>query len=526
MPALLSKFTRPRETSIALPEFESNMCPMRHRAVLSSLLGLVFVAVVPAAAQDIDTVVSPRNRKPATIADQISDPAERKAFLSLYEQKDPQEMLEKARDFLAKFPQSAFLAQAYDVAARSSFDLGHYGEGLEFARQSLAFLPENPLLLVSVADVESHQKLNEDAILNARRAIEYLDRSSRPATVEEDNWPDLKRKMKASAYFAMGRAVLAEALDSSSSEKRSALLRQSEAALTRARALNPADPEIAYLMGLARGSSGNLQVAASDFAAVYKSGGALAPKSLENLTAIYKTLMPGDLAGFDGFLAKVEEPQASDTPPPAPKGSPPAELPEYAGSKACKSCHGGIYRGWSQSGMSKMFRAYAAQNVIGDFEKNNEYFLGDEEIYRDGALKTAAGRDRKLYAKMSIRDGRHYFSVKQSDGQWHNYRVDYTIGSKWQQAYATQLANGEIKVLPIQYNAAAKRWVNFWKIIDDAGSARADLRAWESFDPSTTYQTNCAICHTSQLRDLNGGDPPSVHREYREPGIGCEMRSE
>src|SRR6202142_4026719 len=321
MPAVLGKFTRPRETSIALPEFESHMRLTRRRAVLLSLLGLVFVAVVPAAAQDIDTVVSPRNRKPATIADQISDPAERKAFLSLYEQKDPQEMLEKAQDFLAKFPQSAFLAQAYDVAARSSFDLGHYGEGLEFARQSLAFLPENPLLLVSVADVEAHQKLNEDAILNARTAIEYLDRFSRPATVEEEKWPDLKRGMKASAYFAMGRALLAEALDLRDGEKRSALLQQSESALTRARAFNPADPEIAYLMGLARVSSGNLEVAASDFAEVCKRGGVLAPKALENLKAIYKTLKPGDPVGFAGFLAKLEEQRALDTPRAAPKVS-------------------------------------------------------------------------------------------------------------------------------------------------------------------------------------------------------------
>jgi len=499
------------------------MWRMRHRAVLLGILGLMFVVVVPAAAQDIDTVVSPRNRKPVTIADQISDATEREAFLSLYKQKAPQEMLAKAQVFLEKFPQSAFLAQAYDVAARSSFDLAHYSEGLEFARQSLAFLPENSLLLVSVADVQSHQKLNQDAILNARKAIDYLDRFSRPATIEEHKWPDLKRKLKASACFSMGRALLAEALDASESEKRSALLQQSETALTEARVLNPTDPEIVYLMGLAHVSSGNLDAAASDFGELYKRSGAFAPKALENLKAIYNAHKPADPAGFDGFLAKLEEQQASGTPPPASIASPPAALPEYAGSEACKSCHGGIYRGWAQSGMSKMFRLYAAKNVIGDFEKNNEYFLGDEEIYREGAQKTISGLNRKLYAKMSIRDGRHYFSIKQSDGQWHDYPVNYTIGSKWQQAYATQLPNGEIKVLPIQYNAAAKQWVNFWKIIDDAGSARADLRGWESFDSSTTYQTNCAICHTSQLRELNGGDSPSVRREFREPGVGCEM---
>jgi predicted CXXCH cytochrome family protein len=499
------------------------MCPMRHFFFLLGILGLTFLAALPTPAQDIDTVVTSRNRNPATIVDQISDPAEREAFLSLYKQKEPQVMLAKAQSFLEKFPQSALLAQAYEVAARSSFDSAHFTEGLEFARQSLAFFPENPLLLVAVADVQSHQKMTEAAILNARNAIEYLDRFSRPATVEEQKWPALKRTLKASAYFAMGRAFLTEALDSTEVEKRSALLEKSETALKEAQALNHEDPEIAYLMGLAYVSSGNPGAAASDFGYVYKRGGAFAPKALENLKAIYKSSKPADPAGFESFLAKLEKEGVPDASTSTQTDPPAATLPEYAGSEACKSCHGGIFRSWAQSGMSKMFRPYAAQNVIGDFEKNNEYFLGDKEIYRNGGLQIIPGRSRTPYAKMSIRDGQHCVAIKQSDGQWHSYPVNYTIGSKWQQAYATHLADGEIKVLPIQYNVAAKQWVNFWKIIDDAGSARADLRGWETFDPSTTYQTNCAICHTSQLRDLKAGDPPSTHREFREPGIGCEM---
>jgi predicted CXXCH cytochrome family protein len=495
---------------------------MRGRSFFVGILGLMFVPAALAPAQDIDTVVSARNRSPVSMADQITDPAERAAFLSLYQHSDAPQMLANAQAFLEKYPQSAFLAQCYEVAAQSSFDTGRYRQGLDYARQSLAFLPENPLLLVSVADVESQQKLNRDAVSTARKAIEYLGRFSRPATIEERDWPDLKRRLKASADFAMGRAFLAEALDSSGQQERTALLNRSAAALVEARTLNPADPEITYLLGLARVSSGNLELAASDFGEVHKGGGAFAAKALENLKAIYQKLQPAQPSRFEDFLAKFENEAPADGPSPAAPNSPLLRpLSEYAGSEACKSCHGGIYRAWSQSGMSRMFRPYARANVIGDFEKNNEFFWGDEEIYRGGELRIAPGTDRQPYAKMTIRDQRHYFSIKQSDGQWHSYPVDYTIGSKWQQAYATKLPDGEIKVFPIQYNVLTKQWVNFWKIIDEGGSARADLRHWEDFDPATTYQTNCAVCHTSQLHDLPGGDP--VHREFREPGIDCEM---
>lgn len=138
-------------------------------AMLSCLL-------VPLAGQDIDANVTTQNRNPSTVADQISDVAERVAFLALFKQGSPAQMLQQAESFLARFPQSALLFQAYEVAARASFELDDYDAGLNYARESLTLLPENPLLLVSVADVEAHKHLNDAAISDARDAIEYLDR--------------------------------------------------------------------------------------------------------------------------------------------------------------------------------------------------------------------------------------------------------------------------------------------------------------------------------------------------------------
>src|SRR5580704_13675287 len=129
-----------------------------------------------AAAQDIDTVVDTTNRNPSTVADQIADPAEKAAFLRLYQHRDPGDMLKAAKSFLQDFPQSAFLAQAYEVAADSSFDQHDYPAGLDFAKKSLTYLPENPQLLVAVADVQARQNLNEEAISSARAAGDYLDR--------------------------------------------------------------------------------------------------------------------------------------------------------------------------------------------------------------------------------------------------------------------------------------------------------------------------------------------------------------
>ena len=497
---------------------------MRSRFLLAILFGMLLSVGAPAAAQDIDTVVTTTNRNPSTVADQIADPAEKAAFLRLYQHKVPAEMLQAAKLFLQDFPQSAFLAQAYEVAADSSFDQHDYSAGLDFARQSLTYLPENPELLAAVADVQAREQLNDQAVMSARAALDYFDRIGRPGAIAESQWPATKRRLQASANFALGRALLQEAVNAPAGEKRTALLKESEQALSQARALNPEDWEIVYALGLARLTAGDFPAAADAFAQVYEQKGELAPKALEHLQTIYKRLAPNFKGGFESFVQEAARSSTAESERlPPEKFTAAQELPPYAGSNSCRACHGGVYRNWSHSGMSKMLRPYAPENVIGDFTQNNEFYLGDDAEYKDGKLEIVRGANRSPFARMQIRDGKHYFDILESDGEWHTYPVDYTIGSKWQQAYATKLSSGQIHVFPIQYSAREKQWLNFWKLIDSPGSVRADLQSWQKLDATTSYQAVCAVCHTSQLRNAKGGAFAPENLEFREPGIDCEM---
>ena len=135
-------------------------------------IAILICPLVPLTGQDIDSNPSIQRRSVSTIADQISDVNERAAFLEMFRQAPPAEMQARAESFLARFPQSAFLAQAYEVAARGSFDRARYGPGLEYAEKSLALLPENPLLLVAVADVEAREHRNSEAVVHAQEALD------------------------------------------------------------------------------------------------------------------------------------------------------------------------------------------------------------------------------------------------------------------------------------------------------------------------------------------------------------------
>ena len=487
-------------------------------------IGILVLPLVHLAAQDIDANITVQNRNPSTIADQIRDPVERGAFIELSRHAQPAEMLERAQLFLKRFPLSAFLFQAYDVAARASFDLGQYGPGLNYARQSLQLLPENPLLLVSVADVEAREHHNDAAIADAQDALEYLGRFTGPSSISAERWPEVKRKLEASANFARGRALLEQALALPRAEDRPLLLKKCESVLRQAQQQNSADPEITYLLGLAQLSSGELEAASASFAAVYKAKDALAPKALANLQTLRKTLKPD--VSLEIFLRQAEERKA-DVSVNAGRGEthdPSYQVPPaYAGSDSCRGCHSAIYQSWSETGMTKMLRPYAPQNVIGDFQTDNQFYLGDEAEFQDGKIELRAGAKQTPFARMVVRQGRHCFEIKQSDGAWHTYPVDYTIGSKFQQAYATRLPDGEIHVFPIQYSRVAKHWINYWKIIDGPGSERTDVRTWEKLDKATSYQAICAVCHTSQLKNVKNGGFDVKNVQFKEPGVDCEM---
>ncbi len=498
---------------------------MLHRFFTALFTCLPFLALSnPYQCQEFDTVITAHSESSVTVVDQIRDPDERRAFLALHNERDAHERIKLAEAFLAAYPQSAFLAQVYEITAKGYIELEGYERALQYAKESLELLPENPLLLVPVANVEARLGLTAQAKQSARQALEDLERFAPPSSIPAREWPDLERQLKASSDFALGRATLMEALQVPPGQSRKSPLQQAREFLAQARTLNSADPEIAYLLGLTELALGQADAAALNFAAATGRDDAIESKARAQLQKIYEMSPPNPKISFEAFVEKLKARSEPSSPPqPSKSPAPSKALSEYAGSEACRLCHLDIYRAWSQTGMARMFRPYRPENVIGDFGNQNEFYEGDRVAFEGDKLKVQPDKDRSLFARLLIRQGRHYFEIKQSDGQWHSYPVDYTIGSKWQQAYATRLPNGRIHVFPVQYSSFHKRWVNFWKIIDKPGSQRADLGSWERLDASTSYQLNCAVCHTSQLRNVKGGGFELDGLEFREGGIDCEM---
>ena len=315
-------------------------------------------------AQEFDSVILEEDRKPFTIVDQIPDPVQLQSFLNLLEPKNPGERAELVEAFLGAYPQSAFLAQVYEIAAKSYIDLGDYARALILGRASLKILPENLLLLVPLANVQVHQGLITEAKQNAREALANLERFGRPIAIPKQMWPDLERRLKASSYYVLGRAAVSEALEVHLSQRRAELLQKSEKFLSRAWSLNPADPEIAYLRGLSHLWSGKPKEAARSFAAVYRLKGAMQSQAFRELHAIYELSRGNSKMSFEAFLEELEaKPPDFASYSPSQSSPPPNLLSDYAGTESCRMCHIDQYSAWSKTGMARMFRPYHGKTL-------------------------------------------------------------------------------------------------------------------------------------------------------------------
>jgi len=488
------------------------------------LVGLasVSISVGGALAQNADTLIV-ENARRFTVIDQITDLVERDALLKIYRARTPRARADLAEAFLRKYPQSWLLPEVYEIAAKAYIDLGELDRALEDGRVSLQILPESPLLLVPIANAEVKAGRYADAEQSAKDALAYLDRFARPGTIPEKKWPEVQQELRASCYFVLGRIRISQGVDLPPGEERTKELQESISFLARARNLNPSDPEIEYLTGLDYIALGRLAEAAKWMSVVYQRESPFQDEALAKLRAIFVQSRRPDQT-FEAFLGALGPPELP-SPAAGPASTPgKAELAECVGSQKCAMCHQDIYQNWSQTGMARMLRPYAPENILGDFVAKNVFYFGDEAVEDGENYKFIEGKDREPFARMIVDHGRHYFEIKQSDGIWHRYPVNYTIGSKWQQGYVTRLPDGQLQVFPIEYNVRYRKWVNFWKIIDAPGTERDDPRLWEKFTPATNYLMNCAVCHTSQLRNIHGGGfQPNNNLQFREPGIDCEM---
>ena len=170
-------------------------------------------------------------------------------------------------------------------------------------------------------------------------------------------------------------------------------------------------------------------------------------------------------------------------------------IADYLGSEACARCHQAEHDAWKNSLHIKMTRPVADATIVGDFRDGTKF----------------ADHDRAYV--FGTKNGKPYVTISFGGGAPETYSVDYTLGAKRLQGYLSTLPDGRIYVLPVFWQIATQRWVD-WKEVTPIPDGAHNIRQ--------IWNANCFNCHATNI--AQGYDVAAKHYQstWTEMGIGCE----
>ncbi len=128
-------------------------------------------------------------------------------FKIAYETQDPTARAVQLERYAATFSTSQYASQALNMAVAAYQQANNQPRMIEAARKALAANPENPGILVLLADHWSEQGQELDAAeAHTRKAIEILSTMPRPEGISEEQWTQQKSLQTGLAWSAIGQA--------------------------------------------------------------------------------------------------------------------------------------------------------------------------------------------------------------------------------------------------------------------------------------------------------------------------------
>jgi hypothetical protein len=183
---------------------------------------------------------------------------------------------------------------------------------------------------------------------------------------------------------------------------------------------------------------------------------------------------------------------------------------EYIGSDKCKDCHWREHDSWKHTLHSKFVQDADETTVIGDFVRNNKLNV---RVTR----KAPRLARKKITSTMFIRDGKYYVNTIGPDWEFHDYEITNVIGINRRQTYITKFPNGELHVLPIEWNVDRMVWTDYFgvkKYYPGSG------KYWS--DTGRMWQLKCGGCHVTGMDIQYNNDTNSFDTSWVDLGIGCE----
>jgi len=209
---------------------------------------------------------------------------------------------------------------------------------------------------------------------------------------------------------------------------------------------------------------------------------------------------------ISGYTPYTDE----ETALPEPMKTPAFGEPEYVGSKRCKDCHWREYDTWKNTLHSKFMQLPNEYSVIGDFERNNKLTTK----ISNNAPQLAG---EEVHTTMFKKNGRFYVNTIGPDWEAHNYEITNVIGIGRRQNYLTKFPNGELHVLPVEWDANIETWIDLNGL---EKNFPGDGEYWS--DLKSIWQFKCGGCHVTGIKANYDKINNVFDTAWVDSGIGCE----
>ena len=200
--------------------------------------------------------------------------------------------------------------------------------------------------------------------------------------------------------------------------------------------------------------------------------------------------------------AAPQEPVAP-APVPSATSSKPAG-PEYVGRQACASCHAEQTEQFNGSHHDQAMQEASAQTVLGDFTDQTFSFGG-------------------VTSRFFQRDEQFWVNTPNAEGEYSDYRVDYTFGVYPLQQYLLALPGGRYQAFSVAWDARpSEQGGQRWFQLNPDANGDDPVKALHWTGRQFNWNLMCAECHSTNLERNFDSVSNSYNTGWSEIDVSCE----
>ncbi|WP_242093295.1 tetratricopeptide repeat protein [Aestuariivivens sediminicola] len=171
---------------------------------------------------------------------------------------------------------------------------------------------------------------------------------------------------------------------------------------------------------------------------------------------------------------------------------------DFLGDKACVECHSKAFEEWQGSHHDKAMDKATDTTVLGDFE--------DAKFSSQG-----------ITSHFFKRDNAYYVNTEGPDGNYHDYRIEYTFGVEPLQQYIVKFPNGHYQCLRTAWDTKKNKWFDLYP---DFKIVHTEWLHWSR--GGLNWNNMCADCHSTNVRKNFNIKEQRYDTKYALINVSCE----